>query len=211
MLYFLDCKFSSAGREDADVRMLGEGRPCLLEVVNPRRVEFSDNDFRAWSEDIYAKAGKQVELLNIAIVDGEKAAAVLKNGEDGKSKSYSCIIYSKIPISTNDFLQNKFEEIGSEVTLSQRTPLRVVQRRANIVRTRKITNLHSAKLISPHFFQLQLTSEAGTYIKEFVHGDFGRTTPSLGSLLHDDNSACLLLELDVVNINMGEVSWPPLP
>ena len=30
-------KFSSGGREDIDVRMLGNGRPFVLEIVNPRR------------------------------------------------------------------------------------------------------------------------------------------------------------------------------
>ena len=33
-----------------------------------------------------------------------------------------------------------------------------------------------------------------SYIKEFVHGDFGRTQPDLGSLLGVD---CDILELDV--------------
>ena len=37
--------------------------------------------------------------------------------------------------------------------------------------------------INPHFFHLFLTTSAGTYVKEFVHGDLGRTTPSVGSLL----------------------------
>ena len=33
-----DLKFSSSGREDVDVRMLGLGRPFLFELVNPRKV-----------------------------------------------------------------------------------------------------------------------------------------------------------------------------
>lgn len=33
-----DYKFSAAGREDIDVRMLGDGRPFLLELLNARRV-----------------------------------------------------------------------------------------------------------------------------------------------------------------------------
>jgi hypothetical protein len=32
-------------------------------------------------------------------------------------------------------------------------------------------------------FKLDIKTQAGTYIKEFVHGDFGRTQPSLGQLL----------------------------
>jgi len=40
-------------------------------------------------------------------------------------------------------------------------------------------------------------SSAGTYIKEFVHGDLGRTIPNIGSLL---NSECDILQLDVMNL-----------
>jgi hypothetical protein len=32
-----EARFSSAGREDVDVRMLGSGRPFIFELVNPRR------------------------------------------------------------------------------------------------------------------------------------------------------------------------------
>jgi len=32
-----DYKFHSGGREDIDVRMLGDGRPFVLELISPRR------------------------------------------------------------------------------------------------------------------------------------------------------------------------------
>lgn len=32
----LDTRFASSGREDVDVRMLGTGRPFVIEFVNPR-------------------------------------------------------------------------------------------------------------------------------------------------------------------------------
>ena len=35
-------------------------------------------------------------------------------------------------------------------------------------------------------FKLSLCTQAGTYVKEFVHGDFGRTTPNLCSILGCD-------------------------
>lgn len=37
----------------------------------------------------------------------------------------------------------------------------------------------------------------GTYIKEFVHGDLGRTVPSIGSLL---NCRADILQLDVTDV-----------
>ena len=36
---FDQAKFSSSGREDVDVRMLGTGRPFLFEIANPRKTK----------------------------------------------------------------------------------------------------------------------------------------------------------------------------
>ena len=44
-------------------------------------------------------------------------------------------------------------------------------------------------------------AQAGTYIKEFVHGDGGRTQPCLGSLLGCSEPA-RILELDVLEVHM---------
>ena len=44
-------------------------------------------------------------------------------------------------------------------------------------------------------------AQAGTYIKEFVHSDEGRTVPNLGSLLGCQEPA-QILELDVLEIHM---------
>ena len=44
---------------------------------------------------------------------------------------------------------------------------------------------------------LEIVASAGTYIKEFAHGDLGRTRPSLASLL---GCAVDILQLDVVGL-----------
>jgi hypothetical protein len=51
--------------------------------------------------------------------------------------------------------------------------------------------------LSAHFMELHLTTSAGTYVKEFVHGDLGRTVPSIGSLLH---CTADILQLDVMGV-----------
>jgi tRNA pseudouridine synthase 10 len=43
--------------------------------------------------------------------------------------------------------------------------------------------------------------QAGTYIKEFVHGDLGRTTPSMGSIL---GCRAEIIQLDVTDVKMGD-------
>lgn len=37
-----------------------------------------------------------------------------------------------------------------------------------------------AEYINPHYMTLYVLASAGTYIKELIHGDLGRTTPSIG-------------------------------
>ena len=56
----------------------------------------------------------------------------------------------------------------------------------------------SARLrVRPRFLLLDLTTQAGTYVKEFVHGDLGRTTPNVGALLGCEAD---ILQLDVVGL-----------
>ena len=52
--------------------------------------------------------------------------------------------------------------------------------------------------VNERFYLLDLETEAGTYVKEFVHGDMGRTQPSLAGLLKCD--AADILQLDVVSV-----------
>lgn len=74
-------------------------------------------------------------------------------------------------------------------------------------RDRDIYHMH-ATMVEPGFLYLDLITQAGThassldnilillsYVKEFVHGDFGRTNPNLSSLLGTE-SLCDLLLLD---------------
>ena len=66
-------------------------------------------------------------------------------------------------------------------------------RRAVAYRERTIHSLRG-EMLGPNHFQLYLETQAGTYVKEFVHGDFGRTKPNLGDLL---KVKCDIMELDV--------------
>ena len=55
-------------------------------------------------------------------------------------------------------------------------------------------------LVSRHSAILEVWASAGTYIKEFVHGDLGRTTPNVGSLLGKEVD---ILQLDVGSLKEG--------
>eukprot|EP01035_Chromulina_nebulosa_P016906 gene16906-22395_t len=78
----------------------------------------------------------------------------------------------------------------------QKTPLRVLHRRSLISRKRYIYDINTI-LINPHFFIMKLITSAGAYVKEFVHGDVGRTEPSISSIL---DSQADILQLDVIGL-----------
>ena len=88
------------------------------------------------------------------------------------------------------------------VNLAQRTPERVAHRRADLVRRRKVIETRDADVeinedgkISVEF---TLRCESGTYVKETVHGDDGRTQPSIASLI---KAKCTVEWLDVGDIH----------
>ena len=89
-----------------------------------------------------------------------------------------------------------------ERPIDQRTPTRVAHRRSDKVRPRWI---RSVRLVEsgPGRFTLDLRAEAGTYIKEWVEGDGGRTDPSLAGRL----GVPLKVEsLDVLDIHDRDAS-----
>ena len=80
-----------------------------------------------------------------------------------------------------------------------------MKRRALLDRERTIFSMDFLKL-DDHHFEVRLETQAGTYIKEFVHGDFGRTRPSLAELLGVEHGEVDILELDVEKVDL---EWPP--
>jgi len=85
--------------------------------------------------------------------------------------------------------------------LEQRTPTRVSHRRADKVRKRSVLEVTdtSAEIIGDEIFaEVTMRCESGTYVKETIHGDGGRTTPSVAGLLAVD---CEVVWLDVADIH----------
>ena len=85
--------------------------------------------------------------------------------------------------------------------LEQRTPTRVAHRRADKVRKRSVIEASDAfaEIIDGELFaEVTLRCESGTYVKETIHGDGGRTIPSVASLLSVD---CDVKWLDVADIH----------
>ena len=88
------------------------------------------------------------------------------------------------------------------VKLYQRTPDRVAHRRADLIRRRDVIDVNQPIVeIMPdgtREVEVTLRCESGTYVKETIHGDSGRTQPSVASLL---KAKCEVLWLDVGDIH----------
>jgi tRNA pseudouridine synthase 10 len=88
----------------------------------------------------------------------------------------------------------------------QRTPQRVAYRRADLDRSRRLRVLGLAPL-REGVVELRILCEHGTYVKEWISGDEGRTRPSLQELLGVE---CRCSLLDVEEIMTADVPGPRL-
>lgn len=191
-----DIIMHAGGREDRDVRMLGSGRPFMLEITNPKNNDvlkyLGDLNFIS---DIQKRVNNSTALVQIKELGScEKGYIdIIKKFEDTKIKNYTCVVYCQRIVTDEDMaLLNNVKNLP----LIQKTPIRVAHRRTLMDRNKTILSLKAEK-INDYFFTLDVCSSAGTYIKEFVHSDLGRTVPSVVSILGCD---CDILQLDVTNI-----------
>ena len=189
-----ELKFHGAGREDIDVRMLGTGRPFIIELKNPKKRTVDLN-----------KTEKSVNKTNkgkIRVVDlkfsGKKEVIKLKSEAENTKKVYKALVETKHKINKKNFgeMLEKLKIHLEQKKISQRTPNRVSHRRADLVRKKTIHNIEG-KYLKPYLFKCIIETQGGTYIKELISGDGGRTTPSFSSILGFET---ICKELDVLEI-----------
>lgn len=180
-----DEAFHGAGREDIDVRMLGTGRPFILEVKEPRRRHI---DLEQLQRDINAFTNGRVEVADLHMASKEEVPEIK---EAPWTKTYRAVIalHGKGKI-------NEAVNALRGTYINQRTPSRVAHRRADMVRKRKILDM-AVEHQGAREATLLITAESGTYIKELLTGDDGRTQPSFSELA---NAAVDVKELDVMAI-----------
>ena len=193
--------FTAGGREDVDVRMLGSGRPFVVEIKGGKFVgdRITGKELDAITEKVnHGENWKGlVEVKGLKVVDRGYYSEMSKV-ENEKRKHYRCIIWTDQP-QNEKRLQNWVEEVNKDggIVLEQNTPLRVLHRRTLMVRKKQIWKLDFVKMNSESVFVLDVEAAAGTYIKEFVHSDLGRTQPNVGSML---GCQADILQLDVMGI-----------
>jgi len=178
-------KFHAAGREDVDVRMLGPGRPYAIELVDSKPCALPLAALLRLHRGVNERAGGL--LVSTVLSPGSRDEFMrLSKGADSKRKTYSALVWSSAPHSAARIAQLLDARVpaGAGLELLQRTPVRVLHRRSLLERRRRVFAMRT-EWLAPHFFVLHLVTSAGTYVKEFVHGDLGRTRPSVGELLSE--------------------------
>ena len=178
-----------AGREDIDARMLGRGRPFIIEVKAPKKRFI---DLKALEKTINERASAKVEVRGLRPADKELVRR-LKKGETSQ-KTYHVIVDLDRPVS-DDELKN-LENTLRELTIHQQTPRRVLHRRADRVREKYIYEAKVTRL-TPDRVRLKVKCQGGLYVKELVTGDEGRTKPNVAEIL---GTRATPSELDVLEV-----------
>lgn len=184
-------KLHAVGREDVDARMVGTGRPFVLEVARPLR---RNPDLALAERRIAEKHGEDVLARGLRVVDKADLDA-LNAAQPDKSYRALCRASDPLPPRVLEALDGL-----EDVLLEQRTPERVLHRRPDIIRGRRLRKVKAAPADAPDRFVLEIAAQSGTYIKEFISGDKGRTRPSASGIL---GVRCKCLELDVVDVGWG--------
>ncbi len=183
-------KFHAAGREDIDARMLGSGRPFVVEVKRPRRRSI---DLRRLEREINERAQGLIEVTGLHICSGDTVKRLKTLAELAK-KRYRLRVVFKEPVDEEKL--RELEEVFRDTVVSQRTPTRVLHRRADRVR-RKVVYRVKARRLSEREVEFEIECQGGFYVKEFIHGDQGRTKPSIAEFLGNKVER---LELDVLDV-----------
>jgi tRNA pseudouridine synthase 10 len=179
------------GREDIDALMLGTGRPFVLEISDPKRrdIDLDELEKRSNVSDLakfnslrYTTRDAVQKVKNIAVTKTYRVR-VRANGKVNKERV------------------NGVAQSFRNLCIDQRTPARVEHRRADLVRKREVLWVE-ADWIDDSTFDLTMETESGTYVKEFVSGDDGRSRPNFSEVL---GVQCYVETLDVLTINDHEV------
>lgn len=184
-----EAKFHGAGREDIDVRMLGEGRPFVLEIKEPK---FRKLDLYSITNKVNEYSEGKTEYNDLKFTERNRKAEIKVSSPD-TFKVYRALVECEAKISEKDL--SKIKQLENTI-IKQRTPQRVSHRRADKVREREVKEV-STNLISSNTFEMIVKTQGGLYIKELISSDNSRTNPSVSQIL---NTKSICKELDVIEV-----------
>jgi len=188
-----EASFHAAGREDIDARMLGRGRPFVIEVKRPKRRFIDLHDL---VKVINERAQGKVKVLNLRFAHKDTVRRLKKT--EAAEKLYRAIV--EFDRSPSDEELGALEKALTGAVVRQQTPVRVLHRRADRVREKYIYEA-KIKRLTPNRVEMKIRCEGGLYIKELITGDEGRTDPCVSRIV---NAEAKPLELDVLNVIIKE-------
>jgi tRNA pseudouridine synthase 10 len=175
--------FHGMGREDVDARCL-DWRPFVIEIVQPKIRIFS-------LKNIERQINKS-KKVRVRLIKFSNKFTVRRIKSEAKDKTYKVIVNFDKPVEKKELRKLK-QLVG---VISQRTPVRVAHRRADLIRKRSVKQLNY-KQISKKRIELKIKASSGLYVKELVTGDEGRTMPSVAEIL---NVKAIPKDLDVIRV-----------
>ncbi|MGO8806303.1 MAG: tRNA pseudouridine(54/55) synthase Pus10, partial [Candidatus Bathyarchaeia archaeon] len=141
---------------------------------------------------INAEASGKVKVSRLRFTNKDVVRR-LKKGE-GAQKEYRLLAEFENEVS--DEALRVLEETLSGASIKQQTPLRVLHRRADLIRERYIYKV-KVKKVSLKRALMEIRCQGGLYVKELVSGDEGRTIPNVSDLL---GNRAKTLKLDVLKV-----------
>ncbi len=179
----IEAKFHGGGREDVDARCYGR-REFLLELVEPLNREL---DLEELVEEV--NESDLIEIYSVRYGEKDEVEEVKNKHAD---KMYRADVKLSEPVEDEGL--EKLETVKG--TVEQRTPQRVEHRRADKIRERQVYRLYWERKTEKRI-ELVIKAEAGTYIKELISGDDGRSDPSVSDILGVDAKCNALDVVDV--------------
>ena len=184
-----DTSFHGMGREDIDVRCLGRGRPFVIEIKKPTYRDYNLSELVKMVND---NGSEKVEIDELSWCT---RSMVNKVKETRSEKTYT-IRFKVAEVGDEETSKEAIYGLSGKI-IDQETPKRVSHRRAAKVRRRKVNSVDQVTIEGDEI-QITIRCEAGTYVKELVHSDEGRTSPSIKSAL---DTECEVIWLDVEEIH----------
>ena len=184
-----EAKFHGAGREDIDVRMLGTGRPFVLEIKEPKIRKI---DLEKIAEEVAEIAKGKTEYLNLKFTERKRKAEIKVSSPD----TYK--VYRALVKCEDDIKEEDLDKLQTLHIIQQRTPIRVSHRRADKIREKEVKKIE-AEFIDSKTFEMIIKTEGGLYIKELISSDEGRSNPSVSEVL---GTQAICAELDVIEVGI---------
>ncbi len=172
----------ASGREDVDAINIG-GRPFVFEIHNPNMYYFDDKLRDVEREVVSLSNG----AVSVELFGRVKQSFVTLVSDSHFDKSYRAYLSTEL----SDEEKAKVISTLSSTVISQMTPTRVIRRRANLMRKRKLYAISFGEDVKGQYIDVK--TEAGMYVKELISGDNGRTKPSISEIIGRDIKCTFLI------------------